>query len=93
MGQPTAESLSSGETEKGQAAGTFLMIVWLQDSTLVLRCDFPKSFFLRQALEKVGLKWSMLATTSWDSMFDTLCEYVEAKVSVYLMLRDVVFSC
>lgn len=32
------------------------------------------------ALEKVGLKWSMLATTSWESMFDTLVEYVEEKV-------------
>jgi hypothetical protein len=31
------------------------------------------------ALEKIGLKWSMLATTSWESMFDTLCEYVEDK--------------
>lgn len=31
------------------------------------------------ALENVGLKWSMLATTSWESMFETLCEYVEAK--------------
>lgn len=27
-------------------------------------------------LEKIGLKWSMLATTSWDVMFDTLVEYV-----------------
>lgn len=31
------------------------------------------------ALEQIGLKWSMLATTSWESMFDTLCEYVEEK--------------
>lgn len=31
------------------------------------------------ALEKVGLKWSMLATTSWDCMFETLEEYVEEK--------------
>jgi Helicase associated domain len=27
-------------------------------------------------LEKIGLKWSMLATTSWDSMFETLEKYV-----------------
>ena len=33
----------------------------------------------QQALEKVGLKWSMLATTSWESMYDTLCDYVKAK--------------
>eukprot|EP00934_Nitzschia_sp_Nitz4_P008155 Nitzschia sp. Nitz4//scaffold41_size133979//117900//120962//NITZ4_003371-RA/size133979-processed-gene-0.93-mRNA-1//-1//CDS//3329551542//8145//frame0 len=33
----------------------------------------------QKALEKVGLKWSMLATTSWDSMFETLCEYVTSK--------------
>ncbi len=31
------------------------------------------------ALEKIGLKWSMLATTSWDSMFETLCEFVSDK--------------
>lgn len=28
------------------------------------------------ALEGIGLKWSMLATTSWEGMFDTLKEYV-----------------
>lgn len=33
----------------------------------------------QQALEKVGLKWSMLATTSWESMYDTLCDYVQSK--------------
>lgn len=27
-------------------------------------------------LERIGLKWSMLATTSWDVMFDTLVVYV-----------------
>jgi hypothetical protein len=31
------------------------------------------------SLEKIGLKWSMLATTSWESMFETLCQYVEEK--------------
>ncbi|KAG7360208.1 helicase domain protein [Nitzschia inconspicua] len=31
------------------------------------------------ALENIGLKWSMLATTSWDSMFETLEEYVKEK--------------
>lgn len=31
------------------------------------------------ALEKIGLKWSMLATTSWESMFETLCQYVKGK--------------
>lgn len=30
-------------------------------------------------LEKVGLKWSMLATNSWDSMYETLCEYVDQR--------------
>jgi hypothetical protein len=38
------------------------------------------------ALEKVGLKWSMLATTSWDSMFDSLVEYVESKVRLLFLL-------
>jgi hypothetical protein len=31
------------------------------------------------SLEKLGLKWSMLATTSWDSMYETLCNYVDEK--------------
>ncbi|CAB9505394.1 Helicase associated domain [Seminavis robusta] len=31
------------------------------------------------ALEKIGLKWSMLATTSWDAMYETLLEYVKDK--------------
>jgi hypothetical protein len=31
------------------------------------------------SLENIGLKWSMLATTSWESMFETLCQYVEEK--------------
>jgi hypothetical protein len=31
------------------------------------------------ALEKLGLKWSMLVTISWDSMFETLQEYVDAR--------------
>jgi hypothetical protein len=42
--------------------------------------DPVSSFVMGQALEKVGLKWSMLATTSWESMFDTLCDYVKTKV-------------
>jgi Helicase associated domain len=32
-------------------------------------------------LEKIGLKWSMLATTSWDSMFETLESYVQSQTS------------
>ena len=31
------------------------------------------------SLEKIGLKWSMLATTSWESMFETLTQYVAEK--------------
>lgn len=31
------------------------------------------------ALEAVGLKWSVLTSITWESMFDTLCEYVEEK--------------
>ena len=31
-------------------------------------------------LETVGLKWSMLATTSWDEMYDTLKEYADEQV-------------
>ncbi|KAL3904251.1 MAG: hypothetical protein SGILL_010141, partial [Bacillariaceae sp.] len=33
----------------------------------------------QEALEKIGLKWSVLATTTWDSMFETLEEYVKEK--------------
>ena len=33
----------------------------------------------QEALEKIGLKWSVLATTSWDSMFETLQEYVKER--------------
>ena len=35
-----------------------------------------------QELEALGLKWSVLSTTSWQSMYDTLVEYVdERKIS------------
>ncbi|KAL3910415.1 MAG: hypothetical protein SGILL_007698 [Bacillariaceae sp.] len=33
----------------------------------------------QEALENIGLKWSVLATTTWDSMFETLEEYVNEK--------------
>lgn len=33
------------------------------------------------ALEKLGLKWSMLSSTSWDAMFETLLEYVTERKS------------
>lgn len=29
-----------------------------------------------QELEKIGLKWSVLSTTSWHAMYDALCDYV-----------------
>ncbi|GAX26447.1 hypothetical protein FisN_37Hh003 [Fistulifera solaris] len=31
----------------------------------------------KAALDKLGLKWSMLATTTWDCMWETLREYVQ----------------
>lgn len=31
----------------------------------------------KMALDRLGLKWSMLATTTWDCMWDTLREYVQ----------------
>jgi Helicase associated domain len=34
----------------------------------------------KSLLEGVGLKWSMLATTSWDGMYDTLKEYAEQQM-------------
>lgn len=40
---------------------------------------------MNKALEKVGLKWSMLATTSWEAMFETLVAYVEEKVRVAVL--------
>lgn len=30
-------------------------------------------------LEKIGLKWSVLSTTSWETMYDALCKYAAAK--------------
>ena len=30
-------------------------------------------------LEKIGLKWSVLLTTSWTSMFESLCAYADEK--------------
>lgn len=32
-----------------------------------------------EELEEIGLKWSVLSTTSWQSMFDTLLEYVHER--------------
>lgn len=29
------------------------------------------------ALERIGLKWSMLTSVTWESMYETLCTYVE----------------
>lgn len=33
----------------------------------------------QQDLEKIGLKWSVLLTTSWTTMYDSLCAYAEEK--------------
>lgn len=33
----------------------------------------------REELEKIGLKWAVLSTTSWQSMFDSLCIYVKSR--------------
>ena len=33
----------------------------------------------KKLLEDIGLKWAVLSTTSWHTMYDALCEYVEAK--------------
>eukprot|EP00978_Attheya_sp_CCMP212_P039087 scaffold200126_cov68-Attheya_sp.AAC.2 len=30
-------------------------------------------------LEQIGLKWSVLSTASWDSMYESLVEYAEFK--------------
>lgn len=32
-----------------------------------------------QELEKIGLKWSVLSTTSWQAMYDALCDFVKDK--------------
>ena len=55
-----------------------------------LGTDPTHSYAMVQALEKVGLKWSMLATTSWESMFDTLSDYVKTMVGemIYLSFRQ-----
>ncbi len=36
----------------------------------------------RIELEKIGLKWAVLSTTSWHSMFEALCDYVKARKSI-----------
>ncbi len=33
----------------------------------------------RIELEKIGLKWAVLSTTSWQSMYESLCTFVESK--------------
>lgn len=33
----------------------------------------------QQDLERIGLKWSVLLTTSWSTMYDSLCAYAEEK--------------
>jgi hypothetical protein len=33
----------------------------------------------RIELEKIGLKWAVLSTTSWHSMYEALCKYVQAR--------------
>jgi hypothetical protein len=35
--------------------------------------------FIQKQLERLGLKWSVLSTTSWDAMYDTLLEYIEER--------------
>ena len=79
MGQSSEKFISSWKTTERQATGKALS--YLQK--LMLKHNISHSFtcfFLPlQALEKVGLKWSMLATTSWESMYDTLCEYVDSQ--------------
>ena len=50
----------------------------LSHFTQVFDSDCSSSLiFVLQELEDIGLKWSVLLTTSWDSMFETLCEYVK----------------
>jgi hypothetical protein len=33
----------------------------------------------QQDLENIGLKWSVLLTTSWTTMYESLCSYAEEK--------------
>ena len=81
MGKPSKEFVSSWEIAERPTGGALTLSIFnrlfhCHSNDLIL-------LFIRllgQKLEKVGLKWSMLATTSWDSMYDTLAEYVESKV-------------
>ena len=36
----------------------------------------------RIELEKIGLKWAVLSTTSWHSMYEALCKYSQARRSI-----------
>ena len=33
----------------------------------------------QEELEQIGLRWSVLSTTSWDTMFDSLLKYAQAR--------------
>jgi hypothetical protein len=50
--------------------------------SLILETSFAYATDARitQALENLGMKWSMLATNSWDEMYESLCEYAKSKV-------------
>jgi len=36
----------------------------------------------RNELEKIGLKWAVLSTTSWQAMYEALCTYAKARRSI-----------
>eukprot|EP00559_Dactyliosolen_fragilissimus_P002081 CAMPEP_0184868146 /NCGR_PEP_ID=MMETSP0580-20130426/29324_1 /TAXON_ID=1118495 /ORGANISM="Dactyliosolen fragilissimus" /LENGTH=1157 /DNA_ID=CAMNT_0027368839 /DNA_START=724 /DNA_END=4197 /DNA_ORIENTATION=+ len=33
----------------------------------------------QKELDKIGLRWSVLSTTSWESMYEALCQYVQSR--------------
>merc|ERR1719469_842362 len=33
----------------------------------------------QQELERIGLKWSVLSTSTWENMFEALCHYVTTR--------------
>lgn len=88
----------AGKLRKDRQQVRFCITITLLDkdgfyNPLTVFCDnfllwyLKKNLQYSKALEKVGLKWSMLATTSWESMFETLCEYIDVKVRTTILLQ------
>ena len=58
----------------------FTILVRACKITVILNVLCTMLFILiLQELEKIGLKWSVLSTVSWDDMYESLCAYSNEK--------------